>query len=344
MRVLITGASGFLGAHLARAHVAAGDDVIALRHSKPLPSDLSGRVEELRGDLHEVNPATWPRGSVVYHCAAVMADQLDAPYEAFKRINVEGTAHILRASRAAKAERVVHVSSVGVLGPTRVPTTESAPYGRCLTNYERSKMEAEGVAHAAMREGLPVVIVRPAQLYGPGMRHMWPRLIQGIARGRMPIVGRGTARIHLTHVEDVIQGLRLAATMPRAVGQVYHLAAASPITVRQAFESIAEALGVPRPRTVPLWPLLAAATILERFPAAWRPGWLKIMTRHYVTFFTRDHVYAIEKAKAELGYRPTQTWERTIVSTVAWYQQEEHRRQQVAGDPQVAVGASEVVA
>lgn len=322
MRILITGAAGFLGSALARAHVAAGDQVFALQHEQPLSAELIGRVEHLQGDVCQTNGARWPSVDVLYHCAAFMADHEDEPYARFKRVNVLGTANVLRAAHAAGVERIIHVSTAGVLGFTHGPAIESAPYGKRLTKYERSKMDSERVAHAAIREGLPVTIVRPAQLYGPGMLHLWPRLIQAIAQGKAVILGRGEARVHLTHVDDAVQGIRLAATVPRAVGHVYHIAAESPVSARHMIESIAAACHVQRPRTLPHWPALVAAILVERLPAALKPGLFKVLTVHHVQFFARDRVYSIDKARTELGYHPVVTWDKTIPSIVEWYRRE----------------------
>ena len=319
MRVLITGASGFLGAALARAHRASGDEVFALQHASALAPDLAAAVEVVRGDVMTAEQQTWPAVDVLYHCAALMADREDAPYAQFHRVNVRGTACLLRASRSMSVKRFVHVSSAGVLGPTTTAATEADLYGRQLTNYERSKMESEIVAQQAMREGLPVTIVRPAQLYGPGMRHVWPRLIGAIRRGRAAILGSGAAKIHFTHVDDIVQGMRLAARVPRAVGQIYHLAAAAPVTARHALESIADALEVTAPRTLPYRPVRVAAALIERLPRRLRFGPLRMLTVHHVELFARDRVYAIEKARRELGFDPAVSWDDAIASVVASY-------------------------
>ncbi|MBI4596902.1 MAG: NAD-dependent epimerase/dehydratase family protein [Candidatus Omnitrophica bacterium] len=319
MRVLVTGASGFLGAALARAHRASGDEVLALRHTTPLPPDLAGAVEELRGDLRDAERLGRPAVDVLYHCAALMADREDAPYAEFHRINVLGTVSLLRAARSMGLKRFVHVSSAGVLGHTQAPATEADPYGRTLTKYERSKMEAEIIARQAMQDGLPVTIVRPAQLYGPGMRHLWPKLIDAIRRGRAVRPGPGAAKIHFTHIDDVVCGIRLAAEAPCAVGQLYHLAAASPVTARHALESIARALGVRPPRPVPYWPVWAAAAAVERLPWHLRSGPWRMLTVHHVELFARDRVYAIDKARTELGYGPVVSWDDALASVVASY-------------------------
>lgn len=322
MRVLITGASGELGAALARAHMAEGDHVVALRHVRPLPPELRGNVEELVGDIETAGERPWPRTDVVYHCAALMADQEHQPYRAFHRVNVVGTAHVLSAARKAGASRIVYVSSVGVLGPTHGAARESQAYGRHLTKYERSKMEAEGVAYTAIREGIPVTMVRPAQLYGPGLRHLWPRLIRQIQQGRAPILGAGSGQVHLTHVDDVVRGMRLAATVSGAVGRTYHLAAAAPVTMRHMIESIASCLGAPPPPTVPYGLVDFAARLMGWAPMWARPGSLRMLTIHNVQFFVQDRIYSIEQAQTELGYQPRCTWDETIASTVAWYRRE----------------------
>jgi nucleoside-diphosphate-sugar epimerase len=320
MRVLITGATGFLGSALARAHLTDGDEVVAVGHRQPLPAELAGRVSCLvEEELERADGPAWPRVDVVYHCAAMMAGHEGEPYGRFYRINVLGTARVLRSARAAQARRIVHVSTTGVLGPTRGRASESAPYGRHLTAYERSKRQAEAIVLAAMAQGLPATIVRPAQLYGPGMRHLWPQLVRGIRAGRAVVLGAGRAQIHLTHVEDAVQGVRLAAASGRAAGQIYHVAAEAPVTARHMIESLAAACGAPPPRTLPYGPVLAAAAGASVWPLALRPEPLRRLTVHNVQLFARDRAYAIDKARAELGYEPRRRWDQDVDALAASY-------------------------
>jgi len=181
-------------------------------------------------------------------------------------------------------------------------------------------MEAELVAQAAIREDVPVTIVRPAQVYGPGAGHFWPRLIRQIGRGRAPILGGGSGRVHFTHVDDVVQGMRLAATASGAVGRMYHLAAPAPVTMRHAIESIASFLGAPTPASIPYGPVSFAAHAAGWIPLWARPRSLRMLTVHNIQFFIHDRVYSIEKAQTELGYHPRCAWDEAMPSMVAWYQ------------------------
>ncbi|MGB2717134.1 MAG: NAD-dependent epimerase/dehydratase family protein [Vicinamibacterales bacterium] len=322
MKVLVTGATGFTGGHLARYLTSSGCAVAALVR----PASLA-RTNELRtagveireGDLTD---AASVRRAVegcetVYHIAATYreAGLGDAAYV---RINVEGTRHVLAAALAAGGKRVVHCSTGGVHGHIdHPPADETAPFAPGDV-YQRTKLEAERLAaDFGRRNRLEVVIVRPIGIYGPGdLRFL--KMFRGIARGRFPILGRGDVFYHLTYIDDLVRGFELAGTTPCAAGREYILGGPEYTTLNELVRLIADELGVAPPRLhFPIWPVWVAGALCEAVcvPLGIEPP----LFRRRVDFFRKSRAFNIGRAREELGYNPAIDLKTGIKRTAAWY-------------------------
>ena len=259
MRVLVTGATGFTGGHLARALAARGDHVRALVRPGSDPGRMGsdpGRIEVVRGDLRDADSLRRAADGVevVYHIAAIyrLAGLRDDEYRA---VNASAVRTVIEAAKAGGARRVVHCSTVGVHGDVeRAPANEDAPL-RPGDIYQLTKLEGERVAREAARDtGVDVVIARPTGIYGPGDRRLL-KLFRGIARRRFVILGDGRIFYHLTYIDDLIEGFRLCGTAPAAAGRTYILAGGEVTTLNELTQLIAEEAHVPPPRLhLPAWP------------------------------------------------------------------------------------------
>lgn len=319
MRVLVTGATGFLGGALARALAREGAEVRALRRPSSERTALGDvavtwvegdvtRPESLRGPLEG---AEW-----VIHAAGRLGE-VGVPEEEYRRLNVEGTRNLLGAAMAAgERPRVLHLSSSGVLGPTGPgPAAEGAPFA-ASNPYERSKASSERVAIEFAARGLPVVVARPGFVYGPGDRHVLG-LFRAIQARRFFYIGGGGHLCQPTYVADAVAGM-LACLRRGRVGEVYHLVGPRPVTFRELGEAIAAALGVPAPRwSVPRWLAMLGATGLEA--VARLTGRRPPLSRSGAAFFSEDRVYSWQKAHREVGYAPEHDLATGIPLTVAWY-------------------------
>lgn len=318
MRVLVTGATGFTGGHLARTLAASGDQVRALTRSSA-PALAEAGVETVTGDLRDA--AALERAAagveVVYHIAAIYR-QAGLRDEEYRAVNAAAVRTVIEAAATAGARRVVHCSTVGVHGDIEHPPAgEDAPL-KPGDIYQVTKLEGERIARRAAEDlGMEVVIARPTGIYGPGDRRLL-KLFRGVARGRFPMLGSGQIYYHLTYIEDLIAGFRLCATVPRAAGRTYILAGADVTTLNELVAIVAQEAHVAPPRVhLPVWPFWIAGALCEAVcaPLGIEPP----LYRRRVEFFTKSRAFDISRARTELGYAPKVGLREGVARTLAWY-------------------------
>ena len=297
----------------------AGHEVRALVRASSELSLLEGLdVERFEGEL--TNPASL-RAAVsgverIFHIAAVYR-QAKLPDSYYREVNVEGTRLLAEASLGEGGIPFLYCSTCGVHGEVEPPADESSPYNPGDI-YQQTKIEAERVVFALHRDrGLPVVVLRPVGIYGPGDRRFL-KLFRGVAKKRFPMIGKGDVFYHLTHVEDVARGFIRASDTPSAFGKAFILAGSEYTTVRELIALIAKKADVAPPRfRWPSMPLYAAAAICEDVcrPLGIEPP----LYRRRLDFFLKNRAFKIDKAKKELGWEPVVELDRGIEQTLQWY-------------------------
>ncbi len=321
MTVLVTGASGFTGSHLARMLVESGERVRVLTRkgsSLELLGDVARDVECVEGDLGEgTSLESAVRGvERVFHIAAVYREAR-LPDSIYREVNVEGTRRLAEAALAEGGIRFLYCSTCGVHGEVEPPADETAPYNPGDI-YQRTKVEAERIVLGLHRErGLPAVILRPVGIYGPGDRRFL-KLFRGVARRRFPMIGDGKVFYHLTHVEDVARGFVKAAETKEAVGEAFILAGARYTTVAELVGLIAEKAGVAPPRFHwPSGPIYLASALCEDLcrPFGIEPP----LHRRRLDFFLKNRAFEIGKARRVLGWEPRVELPEGIARTLEWY-------------------------
>ena len=245
MNVLVTGATGFTGGHLAHWLHTRGDEVRALaRDARRAGALQSDRIEVVEGDLKD--RASLERAmagvEVVYNIAALYRT-MGLPASDYRAVNAQAVGAIVDAAKLAGVRRVVHCSTVGVHGDVQhPPANEDAPI-RPGDVYQETKVEGERVGRdAAARTGVELVIARPSGIYGPGDRRLL-KLFGAIAKRRFVMLGSGRAFYHLTYVDDVCEGLGLCGTVPAAAGRTYILAGGEVTTLAELVAITAEVAG-----------------------------------------------------------------------------------------------------
>jgi nucleoside-diphosphate-sugar epimerase len=322
VRVLVTGATGFTGGHLARTLAERGYQVRGLsRHAAQARGLESAGIEPAVGTLED--RASIARAvkdvEIVYHIAAVYR-QAGIPKSTYRAVNATAVGELIEAAASAGVRRVVHCSTVGVHGDIEhPPANEDAPL-RPGDIYQETKVEGERLARdAARRTGLPVTIARPSGIYGPGDRRLL-KLFRGIARRRFVVLGSGHIFYHLTHIDDLVEGFRLCGETPAAANRTYILAGGEVTTLNELMALIAAEAGVAPPALrLPAWPFWLAGAVCEAVcvPFGVEPP----IYRRRVDFFTKSRAFDISRARAEIGYAPQIRLREGIRMTLAWYKE-----------------------
>ncbi|MBI4954677.1 MAG: NAD-dependent epimerase/dehydratase family protein [Myxococcales bacterium] len=319
--VLVTGATGFIGRRVVARLLAAGARTRAfVLPAERVPESWSERVEVVRGDVGDrasVDQAVRGAGTVI-HLAAMVGDW--GGEELHRRVTVEGTEHVLRAT-AAEGARAVLASSVVVYGD-RIPKDvcpEEHPFGTPLGPYGRSKQAQERTARRLERErGLRVAILRPGNVFGAGSGP-WVDVAVGELRKGMPTLldgGRGNAA--LCHVDNVAEAFVLAAGAEAAVGRAYNVNDDNGITWRRYFEDLARLAGTRPPRSIPR---LAVDLLARASEAAWavlRRTDRPLVTREAVNLVGSHFRVPVARIRRELGFEPGTSYERGMEEVAAY--------------------------
>jgi 2-alkyl-3-oxoalkanoate reductase len=303
MTILVTGASGFIGRALVARLLTRRNRVRAL----VLPDERVDLAAEIaRGDVtrpETLEPAM-RKVRVVYHLAALVGDW--GPEALYRAVNVEGTRNVLAAAAAAGVERVVVTSSLVVYGSQlgREVCDEDMPREHGCGPYSRSKRAQEDVALDFHRFGrVPVTVVRPGNVYGPGSKNWVDVPVALLRAGRLPLIDGGAGDAALTWIDNLVEFLVLAGREPAAEGRVYNANDGSGVTWARYFGELARAVGAPPPRMrLPAGAAMAAAMAME---AAWRVARRRsrpLFTREAVTLLASRHPVPVSRAARELGY------------------------------------------
>jgi nucleoside-diphosphate-sugar epimerase len=323
MKVLVTGAAGFTGSHLARYLAARGDEVRGLvRRASPAEALSGSTVARVEGDLRDRDSLgrAIDGVEVVYNIAALYRDA-GLPRQEYHAVNAQAVATIVELSRAAGVRRVVHCSTVGVHGDiAHPPASEDAPI-RPGDLYQDTKLEGERLGRAAAEAaGVDLVIARPSGIYGPGDRRLF-KVFGGVASGRFLMLGPGRNFYHVTYIDDLSEGFRLCGTVPAAAGRTYILAGGEVTTLAELVAITADVAGRPVPRIrLPVWPFWLAGAVTE---AACAPfGISPPIYRRRVDFFRKSRAFDISRARRELGFNPRVGLREGIGRTLEWYREQ----------------------
>jgi len=305
---LVTGAGGFVGGYLVRELLQRGIPVRAMVRSRDRIGDLAGLdVEIVEADLTDrasLDAAVQGiRG--VYHIAALFREA-GHPESVFHDINAEGVRRLFEASMAAGVQRLVHCSTVGVLGHVDNPPADEQTPCNPGDMYQRTKMAGEEIALEFFASGkMPGVVIRPGMIYGPGDQRTL-KLFRMVNKGRFFYVGRGEALVHWIDVRDLARAFVLAMENEARNGEVYIIAGEKAVPLHVLAEEVARQLGVRPPwLKLPVKPMQWLGSTCE---VVCRPlGIEPPIFRRRVDFFTKDRHFKTSKARQELGFEPAKS-------------------------------------
>jgi nucleoside-diphosphate-sugar epimerase len=308
MRYAITGGAGFLGLHLSRRVLADGHDVRSLDTAALDDAELERSVEEIRGDVRDAAAVRrlCAGADVVIHAAAALPIQ--ASRASIRSVNVGGTENVLAAAGDA---RVVLISSTAVYGvPEKHPIEEDDPLVG-VGDYGESKIDAERLFRVARAEN---VIIRPKTFLGPERLGVFEILFDWIREGRrIYILGRGHNRYQLLAVEDLVDAIVRASTVPEAAGETFNVGAKQFGTVREDLQALIDHAGSSSRLTpVPVKPAELILRALELARVSPLAEW------HYKTAH-RDSFVDVSRAERILGWQPRLSNEAALIETYDWY-------------------------
>src|SRR5512135_830063 len=320
MKAFVTGASGFIGSHLADLLLAHGYSVrVLLRKSSRLEWLEDRRFERAFGDLFdgEALRNAVSEADYVFHLAGLTKAKTK---EEYFRANQQGTRNLLEAVRDAAPglRRFVHISSQAAVGPspTVEPIDETAA-AKPITTYGRSKWAAEQECRQFSRD-LPVTIVRPPAVYGPRDRDIL-EFFRSANRGLLPIAGLSDKYISLIHSADLVRGILLAGESEKSAGEAYFISSARPYSWKEIGEITARVIGrkvvrarIPEPLIFAIAAASEALALFSKKPALVNLEKARDMVQES---WTCDS----SKATRDFGYRQELTLEDGIRETIQWY-------------------------
>ncbi|NLX13739.1 MAG: NAD-dependent epimerase/dehydratase family protein [Phycisphaerales bacterium] len=329
---LVTGASGLLGSHIVeqlrlrnrpvRVLVRAGSDTSWLQ---------TQGVEFAEGDITDRASLVSACSGVqtVYHSAARVGDW--GPWPDFVRITIDGTRNLSEAAAEAGCSRFLHISSISAYGHPDgegLVLDETAPLGENLHHwsyYSRAKVQAEHALWAMHKAGrLPLTVIRPSWLYGPRDRATIFRLARMLRAGKCKILGDGMNRLNVVYAGNVAEATILAVDSPKALGQAYNCCNDGEMRQKEWMNLLAAELGAPPvARHVPYKVAYNAAFLMECFGHLFRTKKPPMVTRYAVWLMGRRCYFSAEKARRELGWKSTVSYQEGVKKTMAWLREQE---------------------
>lgn len=326
MDILLTGGTGFLGRRLAQ-ELAGRHRLRLLVRPTASRERFPAGVEFAPGDV--TDPASLETAvagcDAVIHAAALV--KILAPRDQFDRVNVQGLENVLRATSKAGTRRLLYVSSFMALGPTEAgpqgELDESAPADerRWINDYERTKTLADRRARQAIAEGVPVTVLYPGVIYGPGELtegNIVVRHVLDLIQRKLPaLLGKPERRWNYVHVEDVVAGTA-AALAGETAGKRYVLGGEN-VSQGEFYRLIGELTGVKMPTLRMPDGLAKAAGAMQKLWAQMR-GSVPALTPDLVEVYRHDWAYRSAAAEQDLGYRP-RTLRAGMTGTLDWLKQ-----------------------
>lgn len=326
-RLLVTGATGLVGSHVAERSAGLGIKTRAILRDPEQGDWLRDMgVETVAGDM--TDPESLQRAvedvSLVVHCAAKVGDW--GPVESYREVNVEGLRGLLDVAQdTGKLKRFIQISSLGVYqARDHHGTDETEPPDRTgIDGYTLTKVESEDlVLEYADEKALPAVVLRPGFIYGPRDRTVLPRLLDRLKSGGVKYLGSGEQLLNNTCVTNLVDAVFLALERDDLDGEIFNITDGKLVSKREFIGTIARLANLPEPtRSVPLGLAKFLARIME---GTWRLLGKKeapLLSSARIKFLGLNLDFDIGKARRELGYQPAVEFAEGMGQTIQWCRQ-----------------------
>jgi len=326
--MLITGATGLVGSHVAERARQLGIRVRALTRgsSDTRILDQLG-VERVDGEL--TDPASLQKAvagaTIVVHCAAKVGDW--GPVDEYRAVNVRGTEHLLNAAESSGTlRRFIYLSSLGVYeGRDHHGTDETVePSTTGMDGYTLTKVEAEQLTLRHVREkNLPATLIRPGFIYGPRDRTVLPRLLERLKSGQVKYFGTGEQIMNNTFVVNLVDAIFNCLDNPKTIGQIYNVTDGVCVSKRDFISTVATEAGYAVPQAaVPLGVARFLTKVSEKVYRMLGKKEAPLLSNARFKFLGLNLDYSIEKARREFGYAPRFTFQDGMKQTIAWFREQ----------------------
>jgi nucleoside-diphosphate-sugar epimerase len=324
MKLFVTGGTGFTGSHLTRRLLHQGHQVVVLDNQPGLFYD---ELKELGADIHlgsvgdrDLVHQLTAGCDIVHHLAATFR-QVNLPQQAYWDINVEGTRYVLEAALTHGVKKVVYCSTCGVHGNVEhLPAGEDAPIAPA-DYYQYTKWEGERLVPGFVEQGLKVLILRPAAIYGPGDPERFAMIFKRTKGGKFLMAGKGETFYHPVYVDNLIDAFELATESDKGDGEAYLIADDRYVSLNELVTEVGNAMGLDvNIQHIPFWPVWTIALFTE---ILFKPlvGIDPPIFRRRVDWFRQNRGFDITKAKRELGYTPKVGLAEGLSNTAKWYRE-----------------------
>lgn len=329
--VLVTGASGFVGRNITRALLKAGYRVRAQYRRENPPEELveaaGDGAELMRGDLVEEMAGGGAEGllegvDVIVHTAANVSQT--GPRRAFELINVDVTRWLLESAAVLGCGRFIYLSSVAVQGfGEHKFSSEDGPYFGLISNYQKSKREAENIVSAFDQKNMPATILRLGFVYGPGDKKILHTVFDLLDAGKLPLINGFDVYNCLLYVDDLVHAVILAIESPLAANQIFNIAGNDLVTLRDALNEAARLLRKPAPRIdIPVRVARIAGFLMEKVFTLFRLSGEPNISPYLVEQLSSNYHFTSDKAKELIGYAPKVGWQTGLKKVIEAYRAE----------------------
>ena len=316
MKIFLTGSTGFIGRHLLDSLSKNHEVAVLVRNVEKVGMCSAKASKVIIGDLRDAGIYEKIPNDIdlICHAAGVLG-KWGIKDDIYKGSHIQGAKNVIQICLKKRIKRLIYISTAGVLGSSKIPLDEHAPY-KAKSVYELTKAEAEKfILESSKDGGIQIHVLRPEFVYGEGNTHI-VGLFQAVKERKFFLVGRGDTLLHPTYIGDLVQILNLIIASQKA-SDIYMVVGERCLTVEELASLIAKLIGVPAPKfTIPSFWTRAMASIFEIFGTIF--NFEPVLTHSRINFFTQDKSYSTKRAITELGYKPIRL-EEGLKRTINWY-------------------------